>query len=100
MTTSSLFQVGPITKVGTATLVVQLANEGLFDAPAPVEVGKAVGTYRTGQVDVHVTPSVGGGIRVIAVEPVGGRHPTTVLCGRDERGFVRWLHHGRVAVRI
>lgn len=35
-----------------------------------------------------------------SVEPVGGRHPVIILCGRDERGSVRWLHHGRAAVRI
>jgi CubicO group peptidase (beta-lactamase class C family) len=96
-------------------------------APVPVDVEKVVGTYRTGHVDVHVTPGAGGvrvryeprnrvaealmadvereytGLRgdaLISVEAVGGRHPVIVLCGRDERGFVRWLHHGRAAVRI
>ncbi|SES25987.1 CubicO group peptidase, beta-lactamase class C family [Lentzea xinjiangensis] len=35
-TTDSLFQVGSITKVWTATLVMQLADEGLLDIDAPV----------------------------------------------------------------
>jgi hypothetical protein len=46
--------------------------------PVPVDVEKVVGS----------------------VEPAGGRHPVIVLCGRDERGFVRRLHHGRAAARI
>lgn len=37
---------------------------------------------------------------LISAEPVGGRHPVIVLCGRGELGFVRWLHHGRAEVRI
>jgi len=35
-TTDSLFQIGSITKVWTATLVMQLAEEGLLDLDAPV----------------------------------------------------------------
>ncbi|HEX7304442.1 serine hydrolase domain-containing protein [Lentzea sp.] len=35
-TTDSVFQVGSITKVWTATLVMQLADEGLLDVDAPV----------------------------------------------------------------
>ncbi|MFD5829484.1 serine hydrolase domain-containing protein [Lentzea sp. NPDC060358] len=35
-TTDSVFQIGSITKVWTATLVMQLADEGLLDVDAPV----------------------------------------------------------------
>ncbi len=36
-TTASLFQIGSITKVWTATLVMQLVDEGLLDLDAPVQ---------------------------------------------------------------
>lgn len=96
--------------------------------PLPVDVGKVVGTYRSGHLDVHVTPGAPGRVRVrheprnrvaealmaqeereytglradalISVEPVGGRHAVLVLCGQDEHGRVRWLHHGQAAVRV
>ena len=35
-TAASLFQIGSITKVWTATLIMQLVDEGLLDLDAPV----------------------------------------------------------------
>ena len=35
-TTDSVFQIGSITKVWTATVVMQLVDEGLIDLDAPV----------------------------------------------------------------
>ena len=37
VTTDTLFQIGSITKVWTATLVMQLVDEGLVDLDAPVK---------------------------------------------------------------
>lgn len=36
VTTDSLFQIGSITKVWTASLLMQLVDEGLLDLDAPV----------------------------------------------------------------
>ncbi|KJK42072.1 hypothetical protein UK23_38955 [Lentzea aerocolonigenes] len=91
--------------------------------PLPVDVEEVVGTYRSGHVNLHVTPGSPGRVRVryeprnrvgealmvdeereytglrhdamISVEPAGGRHAVIVLCRRD--GHVRWLHFGRAA---
>ncbi len=133
--------VAVLTNGGRAVPLVQAIYDHLLDelagvtlpafpappaTPVPVDVGEVVGTYRSGHVDLHVTPGAPGCVRVryeprnrvgealtadeereytglredalISVEPAGGRHEVILLCRRD--GRVRWLHHGRAAVRI
>ncbi|MEV6244045.1 serine hydrolase domain-containing protein [Lentzea sp. NPDC051838] len=93
--------------------------------PLPVDVDEVVGTYRSGHVNLHVTPGAPGRVRVryeprnrvgealmvdeereytglredalISVEPSGGRHAVIVLCRQN--GHVRWLHFGRAATK-
>ncbi|RAS64588.1 CubicO group peptidase (beta-lactamase class C family) [Lentzea atacamensis] len=91
--------------------------------PVPIDVDAVVGVYRTLRADIHVTAGEHGRVRMraalrddeapavieeytgfrddalIAVEQENGRHEVVVLCGRNERGKVKWLHWGRVAVR-
>ncbi|MCP2249125.1 serine hydrolase domain-containing protein [Lentzea aerocolonigenes] len=90
--------------------------------PVPVDVEKVAGVYRAVRADVHVTATEHGTVQVravpdagedvveeytgfrddalIAVEKEGGHHSVVVLCGRDEQDRVKWLHYGRVAVRV
>jgi CubicO group peptidase (beta-lactamase class C family) len=96
--------------------------------PVPIDVGKVVGVYRSAGLDVHVTASDQGGVKVryvprnrvyealieddereytgfrddalIAVREQHGYHALIVLCGRDEQDRVKWVHWGRAATRV
>ncbi len=93
-----------------------------------MDVEKVAGAYRSGHFDVHVTPAHEGRVNVryeprnwraeglidifeaeytglrddafIGVEPEDGRHLVIVLGGDDGAGRFRWLHYGRLAVRL
>ncbi|MEU0884221.1 serine hydrolase domain-containing protein [Lentzea sp. NPDC005914] len=93
----------------------------------PIDVEKVVGLYRSTAVDTHITAGEQGRVKVryvprngvpeellggereytglrddalITVDDEGGHHGVIVLCGRDERGRVKYVHWGRAAVRV
>ncbi|GAB2861245.1 serine hydrolase domain-containing protein [Lentzea nigeriaca] len=96
--------------------------------PVPIDVEKVAGTYRAAGLDVHITVSDHGRVKVryvprtkvyealtdtdeheytgfrddalIAVERKDGFHSVIVLCGRDEQDRVKWVHYGRAATRV
>ncbi|WP_086667638.1 serine hydrolase domain-containing protein [Lentzea kentuckyensis] len=119
----------PVARAVRAKVLGELANVTLRQppeppaVPVPIDVDKVAGVYRAQRADIHVAAGEGGRVRMraaardgdapdvveeyvgfrddalIAVEKEGGSHEVVVLCGRDEKGRVKWLHWGRVAVR-
>jgi CubicO group peptidase (beta-lactamase class C family) len=120
----------PIVRAVHAKVLGELANATLHEfpeppaVPVPIDIDRVTGVYRAQRADIHVTASEHGRVRLravardveapdvveeytglradalIAVEAENGHHSVIVLCGRDEQGRVKWLHWGRVAVRV
>jgi CubicO group peptidase (beta-lactamase class C family) len=123
----------PVVRALYEKVLGELANVALRPfpkppaTPVPVDVEKLAGVYRSASLDVHITPSDQGRVKLryvprnritealiedeeheytwfrddalIAVEEEGGYHGVVVLCGRDEQDRVKLVHWGRAAVR-